>query len=107
LVRAYRWPGNLRELLTVLGGAQRRAKSEWIDAADLPAYVRLAVKLEAKAPGLRPVPLDRVLEQVERRLMVLALRKAQGNKSRAAELLAIWRARLIRRASALGISDGE
>jgi DNA-binding NtrC family response regulator len=104
VVRAYGWPGNLRELFTVLAGARRRAKAAAIDAADLPAYVRLAVQAEAApAPARRPLPLDHILEQVERRLMALALRQARGNKSRAAELLSIWRARLVRRAEALGI----
>jgi len=109
VVRAYPWPGNLRELYGVLAGAGARARAggERIDAADLPAYVRLAVSLERTplpAPT-RALPLDQLLEQAERRLILLALRLARGNKSRAAELLAIWRPRLHRRMEALGIAD--
>ena len=52
----------------------------------------------------RSLPLDKTLEQVERRLIQLALTTAKGNKSRAAELLEIPRARLLRRLGALGLS---
>jgi DNA-binding NtrC family response regulator len=46
-----------------------------------------------------------VLEQVERRLITLALRRHQGNKSKAAQWLGLWRPRLLRRMEALGIKD--
>ena len=74
-----------------------------------PAPLRLAVRLDRtpEAAGERPLPLDRLLEQAERRLILLALRRARGNKTRAAELLSIWRPRLLRRMEALGIADTE
>jgi DNA-binding NtrC family response regulator len=109
VIERYPWPGNLRELYTVLTGARLRAHGERIDAADLPAYVRLAVRLE-EIPGPapeRPLPLDHLLEQAERRLIALALRLARGNRSRAAELLSIWRPRLQRRMEALGLDAGS
>ena len=56
-------------------------------------------------PAEKPLNLDAILEQVERRLIVQALRLADNNKSRAAELLTIWRARLLRRMETLGIKD--
>jgi DNA-binding NtrC family response regulator len=64
----------------------------------------------AETPGplaSKPPPLDALLEQVERRMLTTALRKAGGNKSKAAEWLGIWRARLIRRLDALGIDQAE
>ncbi len=51
------------------------------------------------------MPLDRILEQVERRLLELALQRTGGHRSRAAELLGIWRPRLNRRLEALGLAD--
>jgi len=54
-------------------------------------------------PPERRLPLDTLLEQVERRLMVLALKLAQNNQTRAAELLEIWRPRLMRRMEKFGI----
>ena len=107
-MRAYPWPGNLRELYSVMQGACWRVQGAHIDAVDLPANLRLAVQLERTSASTseRPLALDHVLEQVERRLIVLALRRAKGNKSRAAEWLSVWRPRLLRRMEALGI-EGE
>jgi transcriptional regulator with PAS, ATPase and Fis domain len=100
LVRGYAWPGNLRELYAVLASACERCGGEVLQAADLPWYLR------PSAPTVeRNLPLDRLLEQVERRLIQIALVMARGNKSRAAEILEIWRPRLMRRMEALGIEE--
>ncbi len=109
IVHSYAWPGNLRELYAVLQTACLRSADDHIDACHLPAPLRLAVRLEQTptTPAERPLPLDGLLEQVERRLIRLALHKAQGNRSRAAELLSIWRPRLLRRMEALGITKAE
>jgi transcriptional regulator with PAS, ATPase and Fis domain len=106
-LRAYAWPGNLRELYAVLQAACLSSSGDRIEAEDLPSALRMAVRLDG-TPGReeeKPINLDQVLEKAERRLIQLALRKAKGNRSRAAELLSIWRARLIRRMEALGIED--
>ena len=60
-----------------------------------------------KTTGFARLSLDHLLEETERRLIQIALRKAKGNKSRAADLLSIWRPRLLRRMEALGIADTE
>jgi DNA-binding protein Fis len=109
VVLAYGWPGNLRELYTVLQSARQHSKGETIDATDLPAYVRQAVRLAA-TPGPHPeraLPYDRLIEQLERRLIEMSLRRAKGNKSRAAELLSLSRPRLLRRMQELGITVPE
>lgn len=105
--QAYAWPGNLRELRDVLEGVRQRAKSDRIEATDLPLKVRLAAGLEPPPAPVRPLDLDKILAEVERRLIGLALRKARGNKSRAAELLSVWRPRLLRRLEALGLGGSE
>jgi hypothetical protein len=107
VARAHPWPGNLRELYAVLSAARRRAKGRQVDAADLPAALRLAHQLGV-IPGpdpQRPLPLDPILEQVERRLIQLAMRRTGGHQTKAAELLAIWRPRLARRLKALGLEE--
>jgi transcriptional regulator with PAS, ATPase and Fis domain len=107
LLHAYAWPGNLRELYAVLQSACQRTTTDRIDASHLPAKLRLAVRL-AQGPQPEPdhpVRLDHILEQAERRMILAALRKTQGNRSRAAELLSIWRPRLLRRMEALGIKE--
>jgi PAS domain S-box-containing protein len=106
---AYRWPGNLRELYSVLAGARARAAGDTVDMSDLPAFLRLAVRLDQTpaAGPTRPLDLRQVLEEAERRLIRQALRKAQGNKTRAAQLLTVWRPLLLRRMKHLGIEDSE
>lgn len=109
VVRDYAWPGNLRELYAVLSAARRHARGDRITAADLPASLRLLRRLEETpaAPPPAALPLDALLEEAERRLMELAIRRARGNKTRAADLLSIPRPRLWRRLKALGLIDSE
>jgi transcriptional regulator with PAS, ATPase and Fis domain len=107
LLNAYSWPGNIRELLEVLRNAALRTPDDRIAVPHLSAALRLAVRLdETPAPASdRPLSLDHLLEEAERRLIRYALRQARGNRSRAAELLSIWRPRLLRRMEALGIKE--
>jgi transcriptional regulator with AAA-type ATPase domain len=109
VMRGYTWPGNLRELYTVLREACGRANGEQIRAAELPAELRRAVEREQAPPrpAERPLPLEQLLEEAERRLILLALRRTHGHKARAARLLSIPRPRLWRRMLKLGIVDTE
>jgi DNA-binding NtrC family response regulator len=106
-VRSHAWPGNLRELYTTLLRSGRRATNNEIGVADLPLTVRQArpaVDTPTVAQQKLP-PLDGVIEEVERRMIRLALEIAGGNQSKAADLLAVWRPRLIRRIKALGLDQ--
>ncbi len=104
-VRAYAWPGNVRQLLTVLWQAQQRAEGERIQLGELPVAVQRAVGFNTLAAPAAPrtLPLKALLEQVERRLIEMALKTAKGKKGRAARILAIWRPLLLRRMEKLGI----
>jgi PAS domain S-box-containing protein len=109
ILQAYSWPSNWRELRQVVSSAMSTCKNERIDNGDLPSYLRLTVKMDqaTQAEPERALPLDSLLEQAERRLIQHALKLANGNKSRAAEILSVWRPRLLRRMEALGIKDVE
>jgi PAS domain S-box-containing protein len=102
VLRAYAWPGNLHELQEALRGACRHAKGERIELADLPFYLK-----QGELPAERRLPLDTLLEQVERRLIALALKLTQNNQTRAAELLEIWRPRLTRRMEKFGLENSS
>lgn len=52
-------------------------------------------------------PLDQTLMQIERREILSALRKANGQRTLAAQMLGISRSRLYRRMEALGIDPRE
>ena len=73
-----------------------------IELGDLPFSLR-----EERAPAEPKLNLDELLEKTERNLIRLALEHARGNKSKAAQLLGVWRARLLRRMEQLGINDAE
>jgi two-component system NtrC family response regulator len=97
-LRSHTWPGNLRELAAVLDAAHHHARGERVDRADLPFYLR-----QGPLPADKTLPLDKLLEEAERRLIAQALKHAKGNRARAAEILGIWRPRLIRRLEHFGI----
>jgi DNA-binding NtrC family response regulator len=107
LLEAYSWPRNLNEMFAVLDTARRRATGGIIEASHLPSTLRQTVRLKRTSgrEESRPRPLDELLEEVERRLIVLALQRHKGNKSQAAKWLGIWRPRLLRRMEALDISE--
>lgn len=109
ILRGYAWPGNLTELYAVLRDACVRAQGEQLKSADLPADLRRAVEREQTPAGSaeRALPLEQLLEEAERRLILLALRRTHGHKARAARLLSIPRPRLWRRMVKLGIVDAE
>jgi transcriptional regulator with PAS, ATPase and Fis domain len=102
VLRAHAWPGNLRELVEVLTGAAAVAQAGPLLREHLP----LELRVRADAPRAQPAKarsLDAVLEAVEKRLIQLALRKANNHQTEAAEALGIYRDRLWRRLEALGI----
>ena len=69
----------------------------------LPRELRVRAGLEPDAPPARALALDPILEAVEKRLIQLALSRANNHQTEAAEMLGIFRARLWRRLEALGI----
>ncbi|MFO0913423.1 MAG: sigma 54-interacting transcriptional regulator [Pirellulales bacterium] len=104
----YSWPRGADELAEVIRQAAQQATGPMIVVADLPDRLEL-VERSARVPRepRASEPLDGILMQTERQAIVDALARAKGNKSRAAKLLQISRARLIRRAQQLSILTGE
>lgn len=93
-LKAYPWPGNIRELQNVIERLFALSRSNEITLTDLPAPIA----------GFEEKPLhfyDRAelptLEEMERSLILAALQKSHGNKNEAARLLAIDRQRLYRK----------
>jgi DNA-binding NtrC family response regulator len=77
---------------------------------DLSDAVRWAAHAATHPPRLDEViVLEEFLARVEKELLARALRRAKGNKSKAAKLLGLTRPRLYRRLVALGLErpDGN
>jgi DNA-binding NtrC family response regulator len=107
VLKALTWPGNLRELAQVLADAAIAAGTGPVKREHVPWDLRVKAGLEANPPPGPGIKLDPTLEAIERRLIRLALAKANGNATKAAEMLGIWRARLLRRIEALEIGKPD
>ncbi len=90
ILMEYDWPGNIRELFNVLERAAIIAEG-MIKATDLP----IEIKTDVQKNDLFTIPDEGIiLDEVEKKFIYEALRKANGNKTKAAELLGITRRRL-------------
>jgi DNA-binding NtrC family response regulator len=96
LVR-YEWPGNLRELQSVIDRAVTAARGARVEVDDLPPLPLGSAAGDA-APGAThgdtrapSDPLEGTWNEVEQRILRAALDRASGNKSEAARLLGMKR----------------
>jgi two-component system, NtrC family, response regulator len=83
-ITAYPWPGNVRELENCIKRAVIMADGSQLTAADIGLDV---------AEGVEPVSLDlrAIREDAERKAILAALSRSNGNVVRAAELLGVSR----------------
>lgn len=124
-LQSYSWPGNIRELQSVLKQAVLKSRSTVIHADDLPPLgsetdpIRLPQPVEPAA-SLAEQYWDRViqerlsaqtenlyaetLEKMERELLTRVLKHTSGNQLRAAKILGITRGSLRNKIRSLGIT---
>jgi DNA-binding NtrC family response regulator len=105
-IEHYRWPGNVAELRSVILRAAQLAGTSAIDSIHLPVHV-LAAPATSDSRAIRLPPEGVNLEAVEQDLIRQALERAQGNKSKAAELLGLTRHTLLYRMEKYGITAPE
>lgn len=87
LLKAYRWPGNERELRNAVERAMLLVEGEWLTADVLPltgARSSTAQTMELPEDGVN-------LDALERELVVQALKRTGGNQTKAAALLGLNR----------------
>jgi DNA-binding NtrC family response regulator len=109
----YHWPGNVRELNNTIERIALVASGGVIKADDLPDEIRATMgTARSDVPSYSGGPLTddddknvvRPLHEVEREMMVAALRETEGNVSEAARRLGIGRATFYRRAQRHGLT---
>jgi transcriptional regulator with PAS, ATPase and Fis domain len=105
VLEGYTWPGNVRELVNVVERLLVGSVKPVIEPSDLPA------KVQAEGLGrLRRFPLfhlGTVVAEAERRTLERALRQAQGNRNKAAQLVGLSRASFYRKLKVYGLLNGE
>lgn len=100
----YEWPGEIDELNRIVTAAYRAAQGVEITARDLPDKIRLATDAAARPrPRQDTIVLREFLQEVEKELIVRAMTRCKGNKTKAAKLLGLSRQRLYRRLIQLGL----
>jgi two-component system, NtrC family, response regulator AtoC len=100
VLQRYGWPGNVRELRNVIERAMLLSDGDRLDARDFAALTVGAVPkdtFELPANGVD-------LEQVERNLVIQALRQCGGNQTRAASLLGLNRDQIRYRIEKFGLT---
>lgn len=96
-LQQFPWPGNVRQLRNVIENLVLFSKGEEIDVDDLPPEFHTAHSEDLS------IAVGTPLDQVERRLIERTLISANGNRTRAAELLGISRRTLLRKIKELGL----
>ena len=84
-VETHAWPGNVRELSSCIKRASIMADGHQITSEDL------GLKAVAEAEGENPFDLRAARDMAEKRTIVAALGRSNGNIAKAAELLGISR----------------
>ena len=119
LLVGFEWPGNVRELFNTMERMALMCSGGVIKASDLPEEIRASKKLRPEShveaggmAGLLDVEGDdkhhvRPLHEVEREMMIAALRETEGNVSEAARRLGIGRATFYRRAQRHGLTRDD
>jgi DNA-binding NtrC family response regulator len=95
LLSSYTWPGNARELRNAMHRAAALGTGDTITADDLPPRLREANRVAALVAQASQQQL--ALREVERAYVLEIVRRTDGNKSRAADILGLDRKTLYRK----------
>jgi len=91
MLMAFSWPGNIRELQNTIESAAVIAEDGYIEPAQLPAKITGIFSNSTDTNFRIPtnIPLDERLREIEKSMIIEALRKTGGVQVRATELLGI------------------
>ena len=98
MMAQHQWRGDLAELTSVIQAASSNCQGNEIVVDDLPEKFRHAIAALKSPPNeIIEIDLESYLSDIERQLVGRALSMAKGNKTKAAKLLGVSRAKLLRR----------
>ena len=100
VLRAYGWPGNVRELRNVIERAMLLSDGEWLDARD---FV-LGTGATTAGDGFSLPAAGINIEELERSLVIQALKRSGGNQTRAGTYLGLNRDQIRYRIEKFGLT---
>jgi len=108
MIMAFPWPGNIRELKNIIESAAVIAENGFIEPAQLPTKITGLFNNHSEASHQvslpSNMPLDERLGEIEKSMIIEALRKTGGVQVRATELLGINQRSLWHRIKKHGIN---
>ncbi|HEO72221.1 MAG TPA: sigma-54-dependent Fis family transcriptional regulator, partial [Candidatus Hydrogenedentes bacterium] len=104
LLKSYPYPGNVRELDSIIAHAVIMADNDTIRAADLPDSVQEGAMHRLALPNYAADHIP-TIEEMEAQLIRSALERLDGNQTEAAKRLGISRSTLWRKMKEYGISS--
>jgi len=105
LLQAYSFPGNIRELKSIVQHASNLAKGKSISVHHLPAYVTTSVSTQHQSASLPPSDTIVPLATMEKQHILKVYRHTGRNKLKTARLLNIGANTLRRKLRSYKISD--
>jgi transcriptional regulator with PAS, ATPase and Fis domain len=96
LIKDYNWPGNVRELENVIQRAYYLSKDEVINYSFIPEYINGNIKgeeIKDKEEKSKPP----TLEEMERKLIIQALKYCNGNVINASKIIGVGKSTLYRK----------
>ena len=106
LLQSYAWPGNIRELESVLERTMNMIDEPFILPLHLPARIFQSTMGRDDNQSEEQSSLEVSLNSTEKELLIAALRRAKGSKAQAAKLLGIHRSVLYKKLTKHGLCGG-
>jgi DNA-binding NtrC family response regulator len=103
MLSRYDWPGNIRELESVMERAVLFCQSTHIEPVNFPEQVQGT----RPSPVLCVIPPFMTLEELEREAIAQTLERAEGNVKKTAEILNLHRPTLYRKLKKFGLRDND